>query len=812
MTHAEGTTTYKLPLLGHREKLPVLPDQHAKDTYAVVWNVWEQPAECLAYIARLLPGNKAHILGLITTNGYVYPTTRPITGLPERSHATVAISQTREGKGGGIYLANGAGRMVRIGDYLGNVESAVREGRTSGGAVTWTKQHRSVYRTFMAMIFLHYQIVHPKDGEAAVRAAADSGFPSSLDMSLTTLAEPVSVFSNFQRMPVPDAIEAALYAIDRKTDPSGFEAFAHEEFEQIDLDRLRTLSTAGSMTLARIARNDSFYINFDRSGMTERDVRFILDAEMHLNRVSRVLDLLGCGLSPLTSSPSNQTCSALAMRDLASIGSLVEKVLRRATEQNAWGRPGTITCKPGGAWDIRTRLAQTCESLNLIARLEYGIDHDEESGCITIDFIPPAAGGLSARYFDERDGSWRDLSDEGRAGIAREIAARMAIVIAAAGFSSGAMVRRCVVNQRAFAGADRVCRSFDRAEYLGSIAPLAESLEREPLDEGLAARELARFEIDGRALDTAIDPRKVVPREDARALPQDLRDMLLADRAYDLEIMEHPGDTMLERVESLRASAAADPTSTARELTGIIEELQASCVAAELMAEGPVSSQYCENYTARMALGLHAENHALRINRVPDALYNAQHALANMYFNAGDFDRALAEARKLLDMASTSSSAHFAVINALAHLERWEELIDVAKHGMACVSQRDAIAYYFYRIAFAYWSIGDLETALACYRMIPRGENVDQNAQEEMGQLMNQMGLSEPPTLASARAAVSRVGIEPPPSDAFMDFLADAAVRLTDEGFFFLAARCIHEMWRVMGRDELNVIMKSLLP
>lgn len=803
---------YKLPLLGHREKLPPLPGQPSADTYAAAWNVWEQPCEGLAYIVKLQPGNKAQVLGLITTNGYVYPTDRPLTELPKKRHAAVAISQAKEDQGGGIYLANDAGRMVRIGDYLGNVENTVREAADAGaGIATWTKQHKSAYRTFMAMLFLHYMIVNPQDGEAAIQASGDTGYPGTLDMALKTLPEAVSIFANFQHMLIPDAIEAALYAINQAAEPSGFEAFAREEFGEIDLDLLRALSTASSMTLARISRNDSFYINFDRSAMTERDVRFILDAEMHLNRVSRVLDLLGCGLSPLTSSPSHETCSALAMRDLTSIGDLVEKVLQCATDQNPWGRPGTITCKPGGTWDVLTRLAQTCERLNLIARLEYGMDYNEAAGSIAITFIPPAAGGQPHRLFDEKTGSWRGLSHDERTLIASEFAARMALVIAAAGFSSGAGIKRCIVDQRAFAGTDRVCRAFDRAAYLGALAPLAARLQAEPLDGGLALRELASFEIDGSALDEQIDPRKVAPREDTRELPQDLRDMLLADRVCDLEVMEIPDDPMLARVESLRADAASDPTAIAGELVQIVEELQAGCVATELMATSPISSQYCENYTTRLALGLNAENRALRINRVPDALYNAQYALANMYFNAGDYENALTEAQRLLDMASTSSGAHFAVINALARLERWEELIDVAKHGMAFASQRDAIAYYFYRIAFAYWALGDLETAAACYRMVPRGENIDQSAQEEMGQLLNQMGLTEPPALATAKATVARAGIEPPPSDALMDFLADAAVRLTDEGFFYLAARCVHEMWRVMGRDELNVIMKSLM-
>lgn len=66
--------------------------------------------------------------------------------------------------------------------------------------------------------------------------------------------------------------------------------------------------------------------------------------------------------------------------------------------------------------------------------------------------------------------------------------------------------------------------------------------------------------------------------------------------------------------------------------------------------------------------------------------------------------------------------SHFALINVLARLERFDEIIEVARHGLRIASDRSAIGYLFYRLAFAYWNCDQLGLALACYRLVPRGE------------------------------------------------------------------------------------------
>lgn len=64
---------------------------------------------------------------------------------------------------------------------------------------------------------------------------------------------------------------------------------------------------------------------------------------------------------------------------------------------------------------------------------------------------------------------------------------------------------------------------------------------------------------------------------------------------------------------------------------------------------------------------------------------------------------------------------------------------------------------------------------------------------------MNEMGVIKPPTFDEAVETIRKAGLELPPVPAVTNQLADAAVRLVDNGFFFLARGCIYQMWRTMA-------------
>ena len=799
-------TPIKLPLLGRRKKLPTLPDQDAGTSYGVVWDVCDEPRDAMCYVVQFMGGSQARILGYVSDDGFAYRVDRPV-GTTPATGADLAIATKHDGSSGGIYVKSPAGELVRIGSYVGSVESTLREDSSN----TWNGSHEMPYRDFMATLFLHYCVLSPD--AAWERRASEATGGLEVDTTFGKLDEPVELFSDFRFLSLPDAIEGAIFRIDAKERPSGFERYARGVLETIDLTRLRALTELAGLAMARIDRTNSFYINFDRSNLSERDVSFVLGVEGALNRISRVLDVMGPGLAPVVASPSEEACSAIDLRELRMATSIVPMVLDRAGERNPWACPGTVTCEPGGEWDVRTRLASTLEGLNLIMRLEYVIRFDARTRTIALSFLPPAPGGMPVRaYRGERDG-WASFDAARRAEMAREFAARMSLVLAASAFGAALDISTCLVEERAFAGGDATVRAFARTSFLARLLPLARELEESPLQDGRARAELARYAVAPACFpNSEHDDRYAAPREDGRELPPRLRDLLLADKASDLEVMEEEDEPRLARVAELRQLALADPVAAADGLNRVIEEIEAECAAAELLADGPVASQYSEGYAARMLMGIAFADKRVRIHRVPDALFNAQFEITTMFARHDDFERALPEARKLLDMAETSTAAHFSLINVPSKLDRFDDIIEVARHGLTMALGAETVSYYLYRLAYAYWNTDEPELALACYRLVGPGSPISGSAAGEMRSLLAEMGRGEPYSLVESRMRLEAAGVPIAPTEEVSNLFADAAVMLVDAGFFALGARCVFEMWRQLDRDDLNAVHRSLMP
>ena len=476
-------------------------------------------------------------------------------------------------------------------------------------------------------------------------------------------------------------------------------------------------------------------------------------------------------------------------------------------------KPGTVACQPGGEWDVRTRFARIVEALNVVTRLDYTYRANVAEGIMLVRFGQSVVDAMPQREYDAQDDAWHELDEDTRTIWAAEHDARVALTLAAACFAAGTCITRCYVQIAAPDSEQGECvvatYFFGRAAYLADCVPVAKDLESMDMDDMPCKRVLEAYE--STAPET-IEPAEVHarPRDDHRMLPPALRDLLLADVADELEVMEEDDDPYVARVVELREQAKVDRTGAFEGFSRLVEELEAKCAVAELLATGPVQTQFCDNQLVRMVLPVLEEDRSVRILRAPDALYFAQHEISSFYAEQEDFERALPEVRHLYDLARSSMQSHFALINVLARLERFDEIIEVARHGLRIASDRSAIGYLFYRLAFAYWNCDQLDLALACYRLVPRGEESGSSALEEMQGLMNEMGVSEPPTFEEAVETIRKAGLELPPVSAVTNQLADAAVQLVDNGFFFLARGCIFQMWRTMGNDELGSLNRSL--
>ena len=807
--------TYKLRFLDPKKRFTAMPEQPAGRSYGVVWKVFGEDPKESCYVVEFVGKSHISLLGYVSVSGEVYKVDRPVSevSLPDEPDMQLVLDESNPSVGE-IAVRDSDGTMRPQARVNGSPEGTMRE---QSDHETWNSTRSLRYGEFMASMFLRYVIFADSENVAANASDADrldEGMKNAVDkIKLVKLSEPVEVLLGFDSTPLPDAIETLLYRIDHTDDPSGIERYAAALMGEVNLPRLRTIAAKTEMSLARIDRSRLFYLNFDRSLLDQDEIDTLLAVECRLNRLSGILERIGAGLGPVASSPSFEGCSLFDLWHISKTTNDVPRLLETMSNDNPWAKPGTVACQPGGEWDVRTRFARIVEALNVVTRLDYAYRANVAEGIMLVRFGRTVVDAMPQREYDAQDDAWREVDEPKRAAWATEHDARIALALAAACFASGARITRCYV-QIAAPDSEQGERtiatySFGRAAYLANCVPVAKDLESMDMDDMPCKRMLEAYESDA---PDAIEPAEVHarPRDDHRSLPPALRDLLLADTADELEVMEDDDDPYVARVIELRELAKVDRAGAFEGFSRLVEELEAKCAVAELLATGPVQTQFCDNQLVRMVLPVMEEDRSVRILRAPDALYFAQHEICSFYAEQEDFERALPEVRRLYDLARSSMQSHFALINVLARLERFDEIIEVARHGLRIASDRPSIGYLFYRLAFAYWNCDQLELALACYRLVPRGEESGSNALEEMQGLMNEMGVNEPPTFEDAVETIRKAGLELPPVPAVTNQLADAAVQLVDNGFFFLARGCIFQMWRTMGNDELGSLNRSL--
>lgn len=807
--------TYKLRFLDPKKRFPSMPEQPAGRSYGVVWKVFGEDPKESCYVVEFVGKSHISLLGYVSVSGEVYKVDGPVQKVPLPKSPEMKLVLDESDSSVGEILVRGAnGAMRACARTAGSPEGAMRE---QSDHETWNSSRALPYGEFMASMFLRYVIFADPNNALANTVPADEldeGIKNTANkIKLVKLPEPVEVFLGFNTAPLPDAIETLLYRVDHADNPSGIERYAAALMSEVDLPRLRTIAAKSEMGLARIDRSKLFYLNFDRSLLDQDEIDMLLAIECRLNRLSGILERIGAGLGPVASSPSFEGCSLFDLWHISKTTNDVPRLLETLSNDNPWAKPGTVACQPGGEWDVRTRFARIVEALNVVTRLDYTYRANVAEGIMLVRFGRTVVDAMPQREYDAQDDAWREVDEPKRAAWATEHDARVALTLAAACFAAGASITRCYVQIAAPDGeqGERIIAtySFGRAAYLANCVPAAKNFESMDMDDMPCKRMLEAYESDA---PDAIEPAEVHarPRDDHRSLPPALRDLLLADTADELEVMEEGDDPYVARVAELRERAKVDRAGAFEGFSRLVEELEAKCAVAELLATGPVQTLFCDNQLVRMVLPVMEEDRSVRILRAPDALYFAQHEICSFYADQEDFERALPEVRHLYDLARSSMQSHFALINVLARLERYDEVIEVARHGLRIASDRSSIGYLFYRLAFAYWNCDQLELALACYRLVPRGEESGSNALEEMQGLMNEMGVNEPPTFEEAVETISKAGLELPPVPAVSNQLADAAVQLVDNGFFFLARVCIFQMWRTMGNDELGSLSRSL--
>lgn len=677
----------------------------------------------------------------------------------------------------------------------------------------------SVERVCQSHVFqgrwLHRSPEGPMDGRAG-------GAVGQVGLEVAAMADGGTLWSangcpyfDLTCSPLPDVIELVEFYACNLDEPSGALSYALRLFHEIDLDELQTIYEDCDVSFVRDPRHQAYAVTYDHARVTSRQALVLQQAETVVNRLVRVF---GNERQSPRLRLSEQACSNLDFESFQHVTEVVPSILEAGREEGRWACPGSTHCSVGGEWDVRTRIATACESFSPIVRLDYRFNVDVAAGRAAIEFIAPHESFMP--HSECRDIGqvepflqWCSIDVDERARMAREYAARAALVFASAAFASGGAIRRCSIE--ALDAMDRravATWEFERGHFLSVYATFARTLVHQPLSAGTCSSAL-RFEEGTRILpDAREDARWVRPAEDDRPLPQGLRDLLMAGSMRELDATEPDTGVDMQRFEYLYMLIWIDPPRAIHELRTFVSRLEARCAARELESLEPVRFQHCESQMERILLPLAEPDRSVRIERAPDALFYAQSELARLYMGMGEYELALDEAECLIDLAPVSSEAYFILVNSLARLERYEDVIEVCKRGLRVAYGRTSASYFYYRMAFAYWNVGCLDEALACYGMVSSGEQISESAHEEMDVLIKRAGYEKPFEPDEAETVLQRAGVSMPLTDEVHDQIADAAVLLCDNGFFWLAQACAEYLQNVTGDADLEAVAQSFHP
>lgn len=431
--------TYKLRFLDPKKRFPAMPEQPAGRSYGVVWKLFGEDQHESCYVVEFVGKSHVSLLGYVSVSGEVYKVDRPVSEapLPNDPDMELVLDES-DSSIGEIMVRKANGAMRACAQTAGSPEGPMRE---QSDHETWNSTRALPYGEFMASMFLRYVIF--ANSESAIVNTADAGgldegMQNVVDkIKLVKLPEPVEVFLGFNTAPLPDAIETLLYRVDHAENPSGIERYAAALMSEIDLPRLRTIAAKSEMSLARIDRSKIFYLNFDRSLLDQDEIDMLLAIECRLNRLSGILERIGAGLAPAASSPSLEGCALFDAWHIAKTTNDVPRLLDTASSDNPWGKPGTVSCQPGGEWDVRTRFARIVEALNVVTRLDYTYRANVAEGIMLVRFGQSVVDAMLQREYDAQDDAWRELDEDTRAIWAAEHDARVALTLAAACFCRG---------------------------------------------------------------------------------------------------------------------------------------------------------------------------------------------------------------------------------------------------------------------------------------------------------------------------------------------------------------------------------------
>lgn len=661
-------------------------------------------------------------------------------------------------------------------------------------------------------------------------AGPDSGFEiepvqpphADIDPSLTV----EDFLDGFAEGALVDAIDNLLYRelMDGPEALSGFERYAARLFSDIDVVKLRSIMTEHLVGVTKLGSTDLFWLGFSLQEVSDDDAAALIRVESILNRLVLVSwRLAKHDQPPRLASTSERACAEADWEMVRCIAEMAPEKIKEAPSTNPLLSFYGATGRRGGNWDVITRFTEACESLALPFRFEYRLLADAATGLVAIRIELPPKEWFPTIAWEK--GQWRDCSS----GAGDEAAAyyvRLAMLVAGAGFGSSVGVSRIVIDavERGETGS-RLLLDLSRAAFLRHTVPAIESGQasspdvRRGLSRMLGMLAPTRWAVlsgpsktsVAASDDAAVEDMEGVLRgmwrpldEDDRAIPEELADVLFADKASDLNVFEPTDEIMAARFNRIAEDAKDSPLLAIAQLEDVVAAFDAEA------PDDGTAPLFCENPFNRCALSLLQPPSKKRYHQLPDFAMDARIMLFRLFMEMGDTESAMKQADRCRALAPTSSGSYLMTVDVLGRMDRVDDVIDTIERALvSCMTVEDA-DYYYYRLGGALWYAGRKDESLAAFALVrPNGEWGEEAASDARA-FASELGRSADMPAGEAASRLRGAGMTIAPSDAAKKVTALAAIGLCDAGLYSAAAAAAHLLGRHVGSDAVLVAAHAM--
>ena len=616
------------------------------------------------------------------------------------------------------------------------------------------------------------------------------------------------LLERFTTMNLPDAIDSILlkmYDDEPGSSANAFERYAARMLSEIGASRLREVAQTKHINAVRLSATDLFWLR-EGERMNREERGYLLAAESVMNRLHLIEDDMvkreqQHGDASVNEPLTEERMYEADMRVIEGVGDCVTEALHYSMRNPLLLLHGVLGMR-GGEWDTRTRFALTMEKLKLPFRLSYMFDCDAKHGLFRIKYTVPDARLMPRSHYDAHARAWVERPAEQEA-MAQRYAKRVGAIVAAAAFGAGSNIKRVHVSAHHLTvfGDETLSMCIDRTPFVACHLPAIKNNK-----EGWPDALCQSFQGHDDELDRLLLERHVPLSSDTRAIPEELRSLLHADMACELDVLSDvPGDDY-DAVRAARADIEDAPLAAVATLEHIVS--QAPGTQADEQGRYPL---YCTDMYARAIVGQSAVSDDVRYFRYPDSAVAARSILSDLCLEAGDVARALTYSLETISLAPTSTAGYVDAAYAHAHEGNYAQAIPYLSTALQIVSREYELAVILYRLAFALWQSGKPREGLACYVLcgyhgFPRMDSVS----SEMAELMQDSGIDELPELKEAFDIVTQAGFNLRGHEQGLGTVIKAIMGLCEEGILIPAGLLCATEGISTYRDEMMAVALSM--